>query len=416
MVKPVRLLLVPISLAACLTFAIPVVAGAATHAPKEHSLGKLIKTRNGMALDLPGQLDAFGFAHYRSIYGGLVVSDNGAHMTVHLTRLESSAEATFRSRAPAGTLSFAATPHSQGYLFRIQSKVLGDTSSLASEGIRIIEFWPSVQTGMEMIGVENLTPHATALLGARLGRGNIRVFNVARDQLPVLTASRTDDSSPFNGGDSITDHSGGCTSGFGITISGTSYLLTAGHCFPVGDHIYNAICNASSCTSGGNASMGTIKERSWANNAGDSEVINTRGSDLIWTGAIGSPERADVAGWTTNPVGDQVCQSGSYSGETCDLVINNNNECVQFEVYVCHLIHAYSPSHAIANQLGDSGGPVFRFLSDGLNATGTDTGSTTADTVACKYNVFSGEKCFWDIYYTAIDWTLPHWGASINTG
>ncbi len=416
MTKLVRLLIVPISLAACVALAIPAAAGAAPHAPKGHSPGRLMKTPEGMTLDLPGQLDSFGFVNYKSIYGGLVVSDNGAHMTVHLTRLEPSAEAAFRSRAPAGTLSFVATPHSQDYLFGIQSKVLRSTSSLASDGIRVIEFWPSVQTGMEMIGVENLTPHATAVLDTRFGTRNIRVFNVARDQLPVLTASRTSDSSPFNGGDSISDHSGGCTSGFGITISGTSYLLTAGHCFAVGDDIYNAICNASSCANGGNASMGTIKERSWANNLGDSEVINTRGSDLIWTGVIGSPERSLVAGWTTNPVGDQVCQSGSYSGETCDLVINNNNECVQFAVYVCHLIHAYSPSHAIANQLGDSGGPVFRFLSDGLNATGTDTGSTTADTVTCKYNIFPGEQCFWDIYYTAIDWTLPHWGASINSG
>jgi hypothetical protein len=90
--------------------------------------------------------------------------------------------------------------------------------------------------------------------------------------------------------------------------------------------------------------------------------------------------------------------------------------CATFDsVDVCHLIHATSPSHAIANQLGDSGGPVFRFLSDGLNATGTITGSTTADTVPCKSNNFAGELCFWDIYYTAIDWTLPHWGATINS-
>jgi hypothetical protein len=370
-----------------------------------------------MTLDLPGQLDAFGFATYRSIYGGMVVTDNGAHMTVHLTLLQSSVEAAFRSRAPAGTISFVRTPHSQAFLFGVQRKVLRGASSLASHGIKVIEFWPSVQTGMEMIGVKNLTPHARAVLGTRFGRSNIRVFNVTRGQMPVLTAGRDDDSSPFNGGDNITDFSFFCSSGFGIIISGTSYLLTAGHCFPVGDDIYNELCNGNGCGTGGDAFMGSIKERSWTNNNGDTEVINTRGSDLIWTGVIGSPVRSLVAGWTTNPVGDQVCQSGSYSGETCDLVINNNNECMTFDsVHVCHLIHAYSPSHAIANQIGDSGGPVFRFLSDGLNATGTITGSTTADNVPCKYNIFSGEVCFWDIFYTAIDWTLPHWGASINSG
>jgi hypothetical protein len=126
--------------------------------------------------------------------------------------------------------------------------------------------------------------------------------------------------------------------------------------------------------------MGTVVNRDTSADGIDVEVATgcdgsgkCGGSDLVFTGVIGNPQVAVVSGYTTNPVGYQVCQSGSYSGETCGLVIdNNNNTCITIYVevdgvnrHICHLIHAYSPSRSIANEGGDSGGPVFRFIGSG---------------------------------------------------
>jgi hypothetical protein len=381
----------------------------------------LVKTPDGMTLTVAGQINAYGLAEYPSIYGGVVVSDKGAHITVYLTTLDSAAEKSLQSLAPAGSVSFLSTPHSQKFIETLQNEVNGEWTALLGKGIDVVGFGPAVQHGVLDIRVLNLSTTDTAILDNTFGATNIDVIGETATELPKLTSTtRIYDSSPYNGGDAITNDAGrGCSSGFGITISGTSYLLTAGHCFTVGTDIYNARYFPRHGYEGDNVLMGTLLERSFSNTTGTTAVINTRGSDLIWTGTIGSSQRAVVSGSTNNPVGDQVCQSGAYSGESCGIVIQGNNTCTTFTgVRLCHLIRAIKSTGGIATQTGDSGGPVFRFSGSSLLATGTDVAGASTKTKSynrsCQYFITTA-TCSSEIWYTAISWTLTHWHASINT-
>src|SRR5205814_2301120 len=73
------------------------------------------------------------------------------------------------------------------------------------------------------------------------GVGNVYGVSKAWADAQVL-ATRLHDSTPFNGGDAITDYAtGSCTTGFGVTIAGHARLTTAAHCFANGAVTYNAL-------------------------------------------------------------------------------------------------------------------------------------------------------------------------------
>jgi hypothetical protein len=97
---------------------------------------------------------------------------------------------------------------------------------------------------------------------------------------------------------------------------------------------------------------------------------------------------------------------------SCGLAIDNNNECILIDSrYACHEIHAHAAGDDIATQRGDSGGPVFRFIGGNLEATGLVSSSTPSKEVPCKYN--TPDTCYSDVYYSAIDWDLQEWGATL---
>lgn len=168
--------------------------------------------------------------------------------------------------------------------------------------------------------------------------------------------------------------------------------------------------------------MGSVGSRDLSNNGTDTEVLRVTGRGQIFTGAIGYTRIANVAGWTTNPEGYEVCNSGSYSGQVC-AVIRDNNTCIRLagrsgQGYACHEVHAENGNYNIANQEGDSGGPIFRVIggtNGSLEATGIDSASTPADRVTCQYNTSHSNVCYWDLYYTAMISALQEWHATINT-
>ncbi len=131
------------------------------------------RTPKGMTLTLAGYINAYGLAKYPNTFGGVVVSDGGAHIMVYLTALKSDIEAEFDALAPIGTLSFVVTPHSQKYLEALRNRVLREAPSLRAKGIDIVHFGPNVRTGMLTIGVKNLTSRDVAVLNATFGADNI---------------------------------------------------------------------------------------------------------------------------------------------------------------------------------------------------------------------------------------------------
>lgn len=173
--------------------------------------------------------------------------------------------------------------------------------------------------------------------------------------------------------------------------------------------------NIAGSGSGSGAFMGTIGTRETAAGSVDAEVINANSNGQFWTGTT-SQQLNTITNWTTNPVGaTDACNDGAYSGQVCGMRIDNNNECIIPTGFreICHIIHAYNALHGIANQEGDSGGPVIRIISGKFYAAGVVSASTTADTTRCLYN--TPDTCFWDIYYSAMNSTLSALGASINT-
>jgi len=178
--------------------------------------------------DLPISIEKFALKEHSDTYGGIVATHGATHLVVYLTRLNPRVEAEIRSRVPAGVVSFALTSHSAAYVRQVHQAVTNSAQRLAAVGTQLVQWGPDTQGGVESIGVLNLTKQDTQRLHAMFGVDNIRVYNVPLSDVPKATnVDRQNDTSPYNGGDAITNHVGGCTSGFGVTISGKTYLLTA---------------------------------------------------------------------------------------------------------------------------------------------------------------------------------------------
>lgn len=362
-----------------------------------------------VSMGLESAVSDLAATSYGAEYGGMAVTGDQRQLAVYLTDPTPSAERAFTRIAPAGTLVFRKASHSMRQLDAIQSSLQGTWESLVKSGIEVDEFGSNPVTGKEDIGVVNLTAGKAATLNRRYPPQALNIFNVTPRQANAarVADSRIADTPPFNGGDAIvsaTQHFNACTSGFGVVIGGVARLLTAAHCYTVGTTVLNARSLGGTALSGSGAAIGTVIESAYASDL-DSEVISAPGSDLIWTGPIGAPQRATVSGVGTWAVGDQVCTSGAYGGEICGLTVQHVNYCMilsEFPISLhlfCHLTQVQGAREIIG---GDSGGPVFRFSGNAVEAVGTVSGSDAA-----------GNGVSW---FTGIYAILGQWGASLRTG
>jgi hypothetical protein len=152
------------------------------------------------------------------------------------------------------------------------------------------------------------------------------------------------------------------------------------------------------------------------------------------------PNVSDVSGTASSPAGDQVCDSGAFEGEVCDIVIQKTTpmpECITesadsrvFTVgpdahsdtvktfTVCDILEAKQAKGQFAVGNGDSGGPVFRFNGSKLYATGIITAEPSAGAVKCpteQYPDLSTRFCSATVFYTDISNILSEFKVSINT-
>ena len=183
---------------------------------------------------IPQQIDDLGGSSaYASIYGGLVEVDSMTHIDVYLTTLDPVAEAAFSALAPANDLTFLKTPNSLAHLNAVQQEVMDQATDMRSQGILIAQVYPSLQTGIEQIGVVDLTTAQQDLLVNDFGSGNVNVFNLAPGQVPVATSGRSTVTEPIGGGGStVTEPIGG-----GGQANLGYWLVTAtGDSFPFAAH------------------------------------------------------------------------------------------------------------------------------------------------------------------------------------
>jgi hypothetical protein len=370
--------------------------------------------------DVPDRVASMGATQFPHVYGSFVVTDNGSHIDVYLTSDDPAAESHLVSLASPGTISFKHTGHTRDQLLALHASVTRQVPALADEGIRVVSWVPGINgDGLEHIGVLNLTAADTAVLNGLFGADNITLENVQPDALGV-TSGRNSDSAPWNGGDNLTSSGEGCTSGAAINYNGARYMLTAAHCYQPGWSIYNAF--------GGQSGpyMGYEVSRDVSYGGDDTALLSMSSSDLIWTGIVGQPVRATDTGWATNPDADVVCNEGAYWGEVCSVVQNNYLGCkwvgpysgLSGNRYECNLVLASRIDNRIANQAGDSGGPMIRYVGGNLKVTGVVSGSDSSTQVGCQYNTQYSDVCWSTVWYTAMDEILANEypGASLYTG
>ncbi len=363
---------------------------------------------SGIGTALPDRISSIGAADYPAIFGATRVTSNGSHIVVYLTSPSKIAEERLRSLGAPGQVSFDFTSHTRAELLSLHATVTSSVQALKAQGVQLVSWFPGINgDGLEHIGVYDLSRSKKEFLDARFGSQNIVLQNVTRSELPVLTSSgnRVYDSAPWNGGDNITSHGSGCTSGVGINYNGSQYMLTASHCYTPGWAVYNEFAGASRP----NNYMGTETSRDVRNDGDDTALISMPVSNQIWIGGIGSARSTVVAGGATNPDGDTVYNEGAYSGQVAATVVNNYLGCISLNYgkpvglrTECNIVEARSGG--IANQEGDSGGPIVRWIGGQLYITGIVSDGTGA--VACQYNIQYSNSCFSTLFYTAITQVL----------
>ena len=169
------------------------------------------------------------------------------------------------------------------------------------------------------------------------------------------------DSSPFIGGDFITNGTGRCTTGLPAVrkSDGHPVMVTAAHCFGVGQRVYTAAGTTWSWPNGllGNY-VGTVTSR---NTGWDAELVD---------GANNNADESDVNGWIPltsvqySYLGDWVCHSGARSASLghstpCGIKVTNPDLRFSMAGHDVHGVEGVDVVHGWGSVNGDSGGTVW---------------------------------------------------------
>lgn len=257
----------------------------------------------------------------------------------------------------------------------------------------ISQWWVDEASNTVGLGFTKLTPEVEA--AARAAYGNAVSFKeIPRGE----QGSRFNDTTPFYGGDRLSmANSNTCTSGFAITISGTTRMLIAGHCDTTG-----AVWIGSTSTV-----MGTVVSGTNTNGGWDTAIVSGSYLGTVWDGSVNTTTTHSVQGsWRPNVGTGSICMDGSVTGKNCTGVVEvaNGGICHKWSdtlITTCHLAQLNSQNATRLMNHGDSGGPVYRIgvnSSNDLQAVGICEGMTSDGTTA---------------WYTPIPDLLSHWGASI---
>ena len=169
------------------------------------------------------------------------------------------------------------------------------------------------------------------------------------------------DSSPFIGGDFITNGTGRCTTGLPAVrkSDGRPVMVTAAHCFGVGQRVYTAAGTTWSWPNGllGNY-VGTVTSR---NTGWDAELL---------VGANNNADESDVNGWVPltsvqySYLGDWVCHSGARSASLghstpCGIKVTNQDLRFPMAGHDVRGVEGVDVVHGWGSVNGDSGGTVW---------------------------------------------------------
>jgi hypothetical protein len=339
-----------------------------------------------------------------AIYGTKIVSD-GLEVSVS-TKPTATLYRELTSLASADIrLHVRQVKHSLKALEEVTQAISKDKAFWASRGWSLSSWGPDYDHNL--VSISFTKPGSAALQQAVA----LRYGGLAFVAMPVPLASRfsrTNDGSPFYGGDEVTrDSTGGrCTTGFSLKKSSLPWVTTAGHCGGgpgSGGQTSNTYHNGS--FSDLNHYMGSIYARSFLNNGLDWEVLTGDGYEGIWAGAKGQTPfiRSTTSVSTTEPKNGKICISGKNTLEVCGVTILDGIErCIDFgDATTCHVIVTTNPT--LSCQPGDSGAPVYTAINGNFEAEarGLFIGGT--------FDAVSKYIC----YYTPIRYVASAFGGSV---
>ena len=356
-----------------------------------------------------GEIAAAAVAQFPDSFGDIHINDSN-DVTVDIVGQGSALMAYIDGVVGSSIhVNYVEVRYSATQLRTLAQRVASDDAALSAEGVQIVSLVPDALAGTvdAMLQTSPTTASSTsiaatqAIVDARYGAGLVSIDSATG--LPSVALStcpsgcRTNDYSPFYGGDSVTFQIPGhgnwfCSTGFGVLDSnGKSAVLSAGHCAEPGDTVsincdppyLDVYCPV--------RTVGSVGPSYYAPNSGlDFEAIDTSGSGPFVYG--GSPTSTSPP---VNIVNGSVMQAsgsccltvdGASTGEisanyiitnwTCQLVYD---EILNQNYTVCGLGEVENngnPNLGICRG-GDSGGPVYEhtggsyILAEGLIESGS---------------------------------------------
>lgn len=359
-----------------------------------------------------------GLSSYRQTYGGLSYSQSGSHLDIHLTKLDPATEQALLAAVPAdarSSISFLPTPASEQQLDAVQQAITNDVDFLAkSEQLTIAAWSPDYIAGKNLISVVNPTMEQVDHLRNRYGP------TLQVDSVPALPtgASRISDRAPWDGGDFLSDGGSDCSSGLGMhNPAGQKFMVTAAHCFGLGNNVYNAAVSLGfSLSSAGR--LGSVYARDSRSGGNDAELIPTYSSNAMWIGPTSTATLValDPAyAWVGQ--GTPVCMNGAFEGVHCTATTGTEG-CINLTTsagtrYVCNEVSVSGSDNQMTGS-GDSGGPVY--IKDGTSDYIVGIASAFNGTVACTnwHTQLPNRSCGPTGWYADISAIAQLWSLDVN--
>jgi hypothetical protein len=275
---------------------------------------------------------------------------------------------------------------------RVTGQIFAARTSLAARGIELTRWGPDPATGKVKVYLTRYTSAARRALITRFGPDVI----VARHSMPLPSRQgRTNDTSPFSGGDRIiVGGTEACTSGPTVigNGSGSTFMLTAGHCGAV---------NATVKTHG--VTMGHVVNVRFCDGCIDSEFVSGNYSPT----AFGGPPTGSQPLWQEDGslfpqpnkgAASQVTMDGASTGEVRGATVVAVNQNVTFsDGITTRFVTAATKGGSAFCQLGDSGGPWFQHEGNtaAVKIVGTHLG---ADANTCYYVQIDAITTFFNVH------------------
>jgi len=346
-------------------------------------------------------------------YAGAVVDDSANAVDVYMANAPQAILDQLEALHPGVYRIHNTAPATLSDLLNLQKSLPVD--ALRAQGIDINRVGPTAD-GHLIVGVGSGLAAAQSALAPLVSPNILEVIQ----QAPATqTGYRYNDSPNWNAGDFITciplDACEDCSSGINVKDSSRTYMLSAAHCFSIGDPIYNGYVEDNGVTVYGSArSIGIVTRRDASadyNNPGtDTALIPAPTGYDVFKGGWNSSEIAAITGESNNEYGQHVCDSGAFDGEACYLDIHALNQ----KMYICDqsgnncqwvapLALAFNPNNSslVANGQGDSGGPIYYVDSSTGDHTARgmdDAGQSPVTCTSTPPNTL-GRLCYHEVWF-----------------